>query len=246
MSQADSVQGTSATMGFLQHLDELRRRLMRSFLVMVVAFAVLFAWSEQVLEFLLAPLAAAYGNLAAIRPAEAFLNKMKAALVASLFLSTPYLFYEFWAFVSPGLYPKERRFVIPSVLAASVLFAGGAGFSYWLAMPLAAEFLASQGAAFENTITVDSAFSFAAKLLLGLGVVFEGPLVILVLTRMRLVTARWLARKIPYAILAIFIIAAIITPTPDVMTQTIFAAPMLVLYLFSIGIAWVFEPRDRP
>jgi sec-independent protein translocase protein TatC len=232
-------------MGFLEHLDELRRRMVRSVVVMIVAFGLLFAWSDHVLEFLLTPLRDAYGTLAVIRPAEAFLNKMKAALVAAIFLCIPYLFYEFWAFVSPGLYPRERRYVLPSVLAASLLFAGGAGFSYWLAMPLAAGFLAEQGAGFANNITVDSAFSFSAKLLLGLGLVFEGPLVILALTRMRLVTAGFLAKKIPYAVLVVFIIAAVITPTPDVLTQTIFAAPMMLLYLLSIGIAWLFEPRTE-
>ena len=112
-------------------------------------------------------------------------------------------------------------------------------------MPLAVRFLADQGKDFVSNITVDYAFSFSAKMLLGLGIVFEGPLVIMVLARMDLVTPGFLIRKIQYAVLIIFIIAAVITPTPDVLTQTVFAAPMIVLYLLSVGLAWIVQPRRR-
>jgi sec-independent protein translocase protein TatC len=234
-----------AAMSFLDHLDELRRRLLRVVLVAFVSFGVLFVWSDHILTFLLEPLEEAYGTLSVIRPPEAFLNKMKAALVGALFVSLPYIFFEIWAFVAPGLYPKERRLVVPAVLSASVLFLAGAGFCYWIAMPLAVDFLSGQGEGFVSNITVDYAFSFSTKMLLGLGVVFEGPLVILVLSRMGLVTAGFLLRKFQWAVLIIFILAAIITPTPDVLTQTVFAAPMILLYLLSIGLAWIVQPRRR-
>lgn len=236
---------SSAAMSFLDHLDELRRRLLRVVVVAFVSFGLVFAWSDHILGFLLQPLEEAYGTLSVIRPAEAFLNKMKAALVGALFVSLPYIFFEIWAFVAPGLYPRERRLVVPAVLAASVLFLAGAGFCYWIAMPLAVSFLSAQGEGFVSNVTVDYAFSFSAKMLLGLGVVFEGPLVILVLARMDLITPGFLIRKFQWAVLIIFIIAAVITPTPDVLTQTVFAAPMIVLYLFSIGLAWLVQPGRR-
>jgi sec-independent protein translocase protein TatC len=232
-------------MGFLEHMDELRRRLVRTVLVLAVTFGALFYWADTLLDLLLRPVEQAFGPLTVIRPAEAFLNKMKAALVGALFVSLPYFFFEFWGFVAPGLYPRERRLVLPGALAVSVFFAVGAAFCYWVAMPFATEFLFQQGKGYDQNITVDYAFSFSAKLLLGLGLVFEGPLVILVLARMGLITARFLLRKFQYAVLIIFIIAAIITPTPDVMTQTVFAVPMLLLYLLSIGLAWLVQPRER-
>jgi sec-independent protein translocase protein TatC len=233
------------SMSFLDHLEELRRRLVFAALGVLVGVVACWVFAEQLLTLLLAPVSEAFGDLTIIRPAEAFMNKVKAALVGGIFLSLPWIFYQIWAFIAPGLYKRERRWVVPVVLAATFLFAGGAAFCYIVALPAAARFLADQGEIFRSNITVDYAFGFSTKLLLGLGVVFQLPLIVFALARMGLVTGKFLLRRIDIAVFACFLIAAIITPTPDIMTMTIFAVPMLVLYIVGIGVAFVAAPRRR-
>lgn len=232
-----------AKMGFLEHLDELRRRITWAAAAVLVGFVAAWIVSDRLLAFLLAPIQQSMGQLTVIRPAEAFMNKMKAALLGGIFLALPMILYQAWSFVAPGLYPRERRWIVPVISAGSLLFAAGAAFSYYVAVPAAAGFLAEQGAGFQSHITVDSAFSFASKLLLGLGLVFEMPLLALALARFGIVSARGLWKQLDKAIFVIFVLAAILTPTPDVMTMTIFALPMLALYLLSIGVAWLVQPR---
>jgi len=232
-------------MGFLEHLDALRRRLTWAFLGVLVG--VLGAWwqADRILAFLLGPVERAMGPLAVIRPAEAFLNKIKAAFVGGIFVALPWIFLQLWLFVAPGLYPRERRWVIPIVVSASLLFALGAAFCYAVALPAAAGFLAAQAGRFRSNITVDAAFGFATKLMFGSGLVFELPLAAFALARFGLVTARWMWRKLDIAVFLCFLAAAILTPTPDVMTMTIFALPMVGLYLLSILVAWAAAPRRR-
>jgi len=230
-------------MTFLEHLDEMRRRLVWCVLALLLGFALAWVVSDRILGFLLDPIQSAMGQLTVIRPAEAFMNKMKAALLGGIFVAVPVILYQAWMFIAPGLYPRERRWIIPVISAGSILFAGGAAFSYYIAVPAAATFLAEQGAGFQSHITVDSAFSFASKLLLGLGLVFEMPLLAFALARFGLVTGRWLWKQLDKAIFVIFVIAAILTPTPDIMTMTIFALPMVLLYLLSILVAWLAQPR---
>jgi sec-independent protein translocase protein TatC len=234
---------TGAKMGFLEHLDELRRRITWAAAAVMLGFVVAWIFSDRLLAFLLDPIQQAMGQLTVIRPAEAFMNKMKAALLGGIFLALPMILYQAWSFVAPGLYPRERRWILPVIASGSLLFAGGAAFSYYVAVPTAARFLAEQGSGFQSHITVDSAFSFASKLLLGLGAVFEMPLLALALARFGIVSARGLWKQLDKAIFAIFVLAAILTPTPDMMTMTIFALPMIGLYLLSIGVAWLVEPR---
>lgn len=236
--------GVGKRMGFLEHLDELRRRLVWSFLVVLVGLIGCWTVADRILGFLLDPVTEAMGTLTVIRPAEAFLNKMKAALLGGLLVALPFVFYQAWAFVSPGLYRKEKRWVIPVITAGTGLFLLGAAFSYWYAVPYAARFLASQGEGFKMAVTVDSAFAFSSKLLLGLGAVFEMPMVVFALARLGLVTARFLWKKVDVAVFICFFIAAVITPTPDMMTMTIFALPMIGLYLISIGVAFFAQRRD--
>ncbi len=240
-SDADST----GEMTFLDHLVELRRRLLWACAGVLVGVGVCWAFSDAILSFLLNPIEEAMGQLTVIRPAEAFMNKMKAAFVGGIFVSLPWLLYQAWAFVAPGLYVKERRLFVPVVIVGSGLFVVGAGFCYYIAMPAAIDFLANQGKQFESNVTVDYAFSFATKLILGLGAVFEMPLFVFALARMRVVTARWLFKKIEIALFLCFLAAAILTPTPDVMTMSIFALPMFLLYLISIVVAWAARPRDR-
>ncbi len=230
-------------MGFLDHIDELRRRLMWAALGIVIGFAVCWVLADQILSLLLAPVQNAYDALVVIRPAEAFMNKVKAAFVGGIFLALPWIFFQAWAFIAPGLYKRERRWVIPVMLAGTILFSSGAAFCYLIALPKAVEFLSQQGEQFTSNITVDYAFSFTTKLLLGLGAVFEMPLLVFALARMEMVTARFLRKKLDIAIFLCFFIAAVITPTPDMMTMTIFAMPMVLLYIISIGVAWLAAPK---
>ncbi len=232
-------------MSFLEHLDELRRRLVRVAIAVLVAMCVGFFFADRILDFLLSPVQEAMGQLAVIRPAEAFMNKMKAALVGGVFLALPVVFHQVWGFISPGLYRRERRWVAPVMTAGTVLFLAGAAFSYRVALPTMVKFLASQGKDYQSMITVDSAFSFSTTLLFATGLVFEMPLVVFALARLGLITARFLWRKFDIAIFVIFVLAAVVTPTPDVATQTIFALPMIGLYLLSIGVAWVARRKPR-
>lgn len=236
--------GEPGRMSFLEHLDELRRRLVRVAVFVLVALVGCYFVSEQILQFLLDPLQDAMGTLSVIRPAEAFMNKIKAAFVGALFLSLPYIFFEAWSFIAPGLYPKERRWIVPVIVSGSLLFLGGAAFCYSVALPAAVKFLASEGEGFEQHITVDYAFSFSTKLLLGLGAVFEMPLIVFALAKLGMLTARFLWKKVDVAIFLCFLVAAILTPTPDVITMSLFALPMVGLYFVSIGVAWIAAPRD--
>ncbi len=236
-------------MGFLEHLDELRKRLMWSLVSIVVAFLATLSQAKRILEFLLRPIRPMLGDA---RPVfidltEPFLLYMKVALLAALFLSAPFVLYQVWAFISPGLYARERRYALPFVLFASVFFLAGGAFGYYVGFPVASKFLLSIADEFQPALRISSLFGFQSKIILGLGAVFELPTVIYFLARLGLVTPRFLWRNFKYAILIIFIIAAIITPTPDVVTQCIFAAPMILLYLVGILVAQIFgRPRRGP
>lgn len=233
-------------MSFLEHLDELRRRLFRAAIALVIAFAVCLYFSEQLLHWLVGPIEAVLPpgtHLAVVRPAEAFMNKMKAAFVGGIVLAIPVVLYQLWAFISPGLYRKEKRWVGPIVFFGTALFCTGVAFCYKVALPSAIGFLVDQSKGFTTVITIDSAFSFSSTLLLGMGAVFELPIVIFALARLDLITAKFLWKKFDIAIFVIFVLAAIITPTPDMITQTIFALPMIGLYLISIVVAYFARPK---
>lgn len=249
MSSAESddarpkEEGGGPRMGFLDHLEELRRRVFRSALAVALGFGVSLFFADQILHWLLDPVQKAVGTLAVMRPSEGFMNKMKAALVGGIVVGVPVILYQLWSFVSPGLYRRERRWILPVIASGTVLFLGGVAFCYFVAMPSAINFLAQQSKGYQSVISLDSAFAFSTKLLLGMGAVFEMPLIVLALARLGLVTPRFLWKKFDVALWVIFLIAAIVTPTPDVITCTIFALPMILLYLLSIAVAWLARPK---
>lgn len=233
-------------MSFLQHLDELRRRLTRVVIALLLGIGLCYWQADRILDFLLHPVQVAIGDtLAVTRIGEAFSNKMKAAFLGAVVLSLPVLFYQLWAFVAPGLYRRERRWVVPLLTFGTSLFLVGAGFCYYVALPSAAKFLVEQGTQFKQVVTVDSAFGFCTKLLLGMGVVFEMPLVAFALAKLGILSAGFLRKHLLLASWLIFVVAAMITPTPDWVTCSVFALPMLGLYMLSIGITWVFGPKDQ-
>lgn len=238
----------SGTMSFLEHLGELRKRLIVCLIAIGVSFAVCYFYSGPILAFLLKPLKDNIfkgGDIVYINLTEPFLIYMKAAFFGSLFLASPVVFHQVWAFVSPGLHRHEKRWAWPFLIGGPLLFLAGAAFAYYLLLPMTARFLVEMGEGFRAAITLRSAFSFEFYFLVGMGVVFQMPIVIFVLARIGLVTPRFLIRNSRWAILIIFILAAVLTPTPDMVTQTVFAAPMIVLYFVGILLSFLAGPARK-
>lgn len=236
------------SMTFLEHLGDLRKRLFHSFLAII--FTIFPAWffHEQIFEILARPINQYLPEgetMAVTRLPEAFMVYIKVSFLAALFVASPYIFFQFWKFIAPGLYQREKKYVIPFVFFTSIFFISGAAFAYFIVFPFACRFFLNMSADFELVIKIDEYFSLALKVILGIAIVFELPTLVFFLSRMGLITAKWMAKKFKYAFLAIFIIAAIITPTPDPITQSIVAVPMLALYGISIGIAFLSEKRKK-
>jgi sec-independent protein translocase protein TatC len=236
-------------MSFLEHLDELRTRLIVSALAIGVGFLIALAFNRYVFHFVMRPLRETLppgGDFIATEPLEMFLLWLKVAALVGLIVALPVVMWQFWLFVAPGLYAHEKRFVLPFVLFSSAFFIGGAAFSHYVLFPLAWRFFGSFTSQYVVFLPrVQPVFALYAKLMLGMGLVFQMPTVVLFLARMGVVTAGMLIRQFKYAVLAVFIIAAVITPGPDVVSQLLVAGPMLGLYGLSILIAWAFGTRRR-
>ncbi len=235
-------------MGILEHLDELRRRLVRALVVFMATFLACFAFAEQIYAFLARPIYRFLPEgtkLVFLGITDPFILYIKVAALAGLFLGSPLILYQIWGFVAPGLYKREKRLAVPFIFFGSLLFLGGGAFGYYIAFPFAIEFLLGVGKQFQPTITVTSYLSFLMTVILGLGVMFEMPTMIFLLTRLGVVTPRFLLRHFRWAVLGIFLLAAIITPTPDVVNLCIFALPTLGLYLVGVGVAWAFGPGRK-
>ena len=236
-------------MSFLDHLDELRRRLVASALSLAVGTLVAFFFIDRIFTFIMRPLYEKLppgSKLIYTEPTEAFFLKLKIALLAGVVIGAPLIMLQLWLFIAPGLYAREKRFALPFILMASVFFVGGAAFNHFVLFPIAWVFLAGFSTDYMMFMPrIAPVFSLYAMLMLAMGLIFEMPAVILVLARMGLATAGFLWRNIKYAILIIFIASAVITPTGDPMTQALMAGPMIALYIISIGLAWLFGKRRR-
>ncbi len=236
-------------MSFLQHLDELRVRLIHSLIAVCVGFALCWNWHEEIFHFLTQPLRRAFPDVKFIytSPSEALLLYMKMTFFVGIFLAAPYILYQLWAFIAPGLYPNERGYVVPFVTMGSLFFIAGAAFGHFYLFPITFHFLGAFGGADMQFLPkIDEYYSFYSWFLLGLGLVFQLPVIIFVLSRIGLVTPGFLLRQIKWAVLVSFIVAAVITPTPDMITQTLLALPMLGLYLLGVAVAWMFGKPRRP
>ncbi len=224
----------------LSHLGELRQRLTRMISAVLLGFIACYSVAEAAYGFLSAPLKAAMppgSSLIYTSPQGAFFVYMKTALVVSLLLTSPYLFYQIWAFIAPGLYKEEKKAVLPLAASSALFFLLGAAFCYFAVFPVAFTFFMG----FATTelvpmISVEEYLSFALKLLIAFGLVFEMPLFAMFLARLHLLTPAFMRRNRKYAVLVRFVIAAILTP-PDVFSQCMMAAPMLLLYEISIYVA---------
>jgi sec-independent protein translocase protein TatC len=245
-------------MTFFEHLGDLRKKIMVSLIATCITFVVAFAYSEYLMEFLMFPLRynlvfsvkklyiyfAPQNKLGAMKlvflgPAEGFWMNMKIAFVAALILALPVIFQQLWSFISPGLHHKEKKYVVPFVVVATGLFLTGAAFCFFVVLPFAMSFLLTYktGDFMMPMLSVGQYVDFCLKFVLAFGAVFELPIFIVFFVRIGLVTPQTLAKHRKYAILIAFIVAAILTPTPDAFNQTLMALPMIVLYEVGIIVA---------
>ena len=244
--ETDDRLSDGSRMTFLEHLDELRRRIIYALYAVAACCVPAFYFWDKSYDYLTKYFQKNGGTLIYTRPTAGFMFSMKISFIVALFMASPFVFAQVWFFIAPGLYKKERKLFIPFVVSSTALFLCGAAFGHFIAYPAMWKFFASfQRNSVQFFPTLDETFSFYWKMLAGLGVVFEMPVLVFFLARFGLVTAGFLARHTKYAILIIFIIAAILTPTPDAVTQCIFAAPMLGLYGISIGVAWLFGKKKE-
>jgi sec-independent protein translocase protein TatC len=247
----DDVRESMPTMGFLDHLEELRQRLIYSAAAVAVGFFACWGYRERIYGFMQRPIMDALkangmsDKLVYLNPIEPFNLYLKVAALAGLFLTSPFVLYQVWMFISPGLYRNERRYVIPFMVSTIALFTGGGYFGYRIVYPRTLGFLIDFGKQFQPMITIGEYTSLFMSIVLGMGLIFEMPILIFFLALMGIVSAGFMLKNFRYAILIIFIIAAIVTPTPDVLNMCIFAAPMVGLYAISIGIAWLVHPKNR-
>ncbi len=232
-------------MTLLEHLDELRRRILRTLIVVLVAFFACFAFAEQIYQVLELPIKPHVDKLSFLRITDPFIVYIKVALLAAIFLTSPYLVAQLWGFVSPGLYRREKRYAIPFIFFGSFFFLGGGLFGYFIAFPFAVDFLINLGDNFEPVITIDFYLNTLMNILLGLAVMFQLPIIIFMLSQFGVVTPKFLMRHFRWAVLIIVIISAAITPTPDVVNMTIVAAPTLLLYLLGVGASALAQRRKR-
>lgn len=230
-------------MSFLEHLEELRSRIIKGLIGVGVAFGASLAFSQQLWNFVRQPAAQALTtlhlppNLTQIEPMESFnIVWFKLPIVCAIFLSCPWLLYQVWAFVSPGLYRRERRWAAPFILCSAGLFILGGLFAYFVVFRYGLTFLLGIGVENNVTpmITITRYFDLFVNVILGVGVVFELPVLIFFLTLLRIVSPSFLVRHSRYAILAIFIVAAVVTPTPDVFNLMLFATPMCLLFYVGV------------
>lgn len=235
-------------MSLLDHLNELRSRLFVSIASVIAAMVVCWPFSDRLFDFLTAPvvrlLPADADRLVFLTLTEPFVLYMKVAALAGLFLASPIVLYQLWMFIAPGLYSHEKRYALPIVFGSVACFIAGGAFGYFVLFPIMANFFLTLGEEFRQMLTVNALFGFLVRTLIGCALIFEWPIAVLFLARLGILTAAGMWGGFRYAIVIIFIIAAVVTPTPDMATQTILAVPMLGLYLIGIVIAWVVQRRE--
>jgi len=235
-------------MTFLEHLEDLRKRIFFSFIAILIAVIPAWIFSKDIYRILARPVTKFLPEgekLAFTTLTAPFMLYIKVSFLAAIFLTAPFIFLQLWYFIAPGLYQKEKKAVIPFVLFTTVFFTLGALFAYFVVFPWACNFFLRMGSEFRPVITVDKYFSLGVRVILGIAIVFELPTLVYFLSRMGLISARWMVKNFKYAVLAIFTIAAIITPTPDMITQSIIAVPMLALYGLSILIVIIFGKKKE-
>ena len=247
--QKGSSEDELPRMSFLEHLEDLRKRLFVSALAIAGGFLLCWWKAKEIFQWLEKPVLSALPpgtKLAYTQLTEPFMLYINIALLAGVFVASPVILYQVWLFIAPGLYRHERKWVWPFVILSVLFFVGGGYFGYAVGFPMVAKFLVATGEDFMPVLKIDDYLDITSKLLLGMGLVFETPILIFFLARTGVVTEKWLLLKFRYAVLIIFIISAFITPTPDIPTQCAFALPMIALYLLGILLAYIFKKKPGP
>ena len=246
----DAPEESGGKMSFLDHLDELRRRLMWALGSVVLGFGIACLFYQQLFNFVIDPMRAmlpAGQNLIYTEPTEALMLYVKIAVIAGILIASPGVMAQVWLFVAPGLYSHEKKLAIPFIALSSLFFIGGAAFAHYVVFPITFTFFASFSS---DIITfmprIEPAFALYMKLVLIFGLVFQMPTIVLLLARRGIITAGFLWRNFKYAVLIIFIIGAALSPGTDPVGQIVMAGPMVLLYLLSIGFAWAFGKKRQP
>ncbi|MBI5664462.1 MAG: twin-arginine translocase subunit TatC [Nitrospirae bacterium] len=247
-----------------EHLGELRNRIVVSLVVVGVAFGICFNYSEYIFELLISPLHYTLEfsidnpylsfvpsnkpgiNLVFLAPAEALWMHMKIAFISALVISSPLIFFEIWRFIAPGLLDKEKRYALPFIITTSFLFLIGALFCFIVVLPFAMNFLLNYKTEnLQPMISVEKYMDFCLKFILAFGAIFELPVILVFLTRMGIVTHEFLAKNRKYAVLIAFVVAAVLTPTPDAFNQTLMAVPIIILFEAGIWASRIFNKKKK-
>jgi len=237
-------------MPLMEHLKELRTRLIYSLAAGVIGCGACFYFAPQIWDFLVAPMQAALdetgkGSMAISEPIEGFITQLKVAGLAGVGIASPVIFYQIWRFIAPGLYPKEQRLIVPLAFFSTVLFLGGVTFGYFVIFRYAFPFfLEITPDNVEAVLSINSYLGLATKMLLAFGACFQLPVIAFALARAGLIDHRDMINGFRYAMVGIFVVAAIITP-PDVISQGLMAGPLIILYFFGVIIAWLFSTKNR-
>jgi sec-independent protein translocase protein TatC len=240
---------TDSNMTLTEHLEELRWCILKSVLAVVLASGVCYFFSDAIFGFIVAPLRRSLQpgqNLIGTSVTEAFFVEIKVALAAGVLFSCPVIFYQIWRFVAPGLSGRERKWVVPFVLCATFFFIAGAAFCYRFVLPVAFKYFIEQyeSMGVSPAIRIGEYFTFFFRMILAFSVTFELPVFTFFLVRVGIWDYRFMLRSFRYALVIIFLIAAMLTPTPDIINQSLLAVPMLVLYVLSIGIAYIWRKPE--
>ena len=245
----DPLDDAGGKMSFLEHLDELRKRLIYVVYSLLAGCIIAFIFITKIFDFVMKPMQKVLGpggHLQFTAGTEPFMLWIKMGFLVGIFIASPLILWQIWKFIAPGLYTHEKKFAIPFVVMSTFFFTAGGLFAHYIAFPWTWAFFASFANEYMIFVPkVDEAFAIYTKMILAMGVIFEMPTLVFFLARMGVVTGRMLLKYFKYAFLGIFIVAAVISPGTDMASQAMMAAPMLVLYILSIGIAFIFQKR-RP
>ncbi len=235
-------------LSILDHLEELRRRVLYSFIAVLVAFVINWFFAKQLFRIIAEPIVKYLPpghKLAFTSLTSPFMVYLKVAFLAALFFASPFVAYQAWKFISPALYPHEKKYVVPFVLSTSFFFVLGGLFGYFVVFPFTCRFFLQLGSDFQPIITIDKYFNLAIEIILGIAIVFELPVVIFILSKLGILTPKFMMKNLKYAILIAFVVAGIITPTPDAITQTIVAGPFILLYIIGIFVSWLAQGKKE-
>src|SRR3990170_616146 len=234
-------------MSFMEHLGELRTRIVRSLLALLVGLVIALPFSQRVMDYLAKPARETGHNLVFLALTEAFWVQMKIGLLVGLFIAAPAILWQVWRFISPGLHTQEKKYAAPFVIVGSLLFIGGGAFALKVVTPFAIQFLLSyERPGLQAMISIGSYVDFLLKFTVAFGAVFELPLALTILARLGVVNARMLAKNRKYAVLGAFVAAALLTPTPDAFNQALMAGPLVLPYEVGIVCARIFGRKPAP